>query len=34
MGDRIDLLLSLADDELRAGRCGALTRRIVRRGGP
>jgi hypothetical protein len=31
MTNRIDLLLTLADDELNAGKCDALTRRTFRR---
>jgi hypothetical protein len=32
MSDRTDLLLSIADDELGAGKCDALTRRTFQRG--
>jgi hypothetical protein len=31
MSDRTDLLVSIADDELRGGKCDALTRRTFRR---
>jgi len=32
--ERVDLLLGIADDELRAEECDALTRRTFRRGEP